>query len=313
MLSTYDVLLEKISRQSNVAKEELERRVEAKRSKLSGLISKEGAIQIIAAELGVSFENQRIYLNEIVAGMKRARVVGKVMQVFPVRTFNKNGKSGKVATLLIADDTSNARVVLWDTNHIDLVEKGKINAGDTLEIFNASIRDHEIHLNSFSEIKPSTETIANPQMQQNIIEKKISEANIGESFQTRSFIVHVFDPTFFSVCPSCKKRVIFEDGKSNCGEHGVVEAEQRNLCNFVIDDGSDNIRAVAFHEQLSQLGISVPLQPENVFSLKQELLGKEFLFVGDLRSNKIFKNPEFIIRSVNPLVIDSLLQSIEHP
>ena len=46
----YEKILERISRSSGVEKEELDRRVEAKRAKLSGLISKDGAAQIIAAE-----------------------------------------------------------------------------------------------------------------------------------------------------------------------------------------------------------------------------------------------------------------------
>jgi len=40
-----------------------EAKVEDKKAKLSGLISKEGAAQIIAAELGVNFEDQDLKLN----------------------------------------------------------------------------------------------------------------------------------------------------------------------------------------------------------------------------------------------------------
>ncbi len=41
----YERVLEKIASSAGLEKEEVERRVEAKRSKLSGLISKEGAAQ----------------------------------------------------------------------------------------------------------------------------------------------------------------------------------------------------------------------------------------------------------------------------
>ena len=47
----YDKIVEKISKSSGLEKEEIERRIEAKRAKLAGLISKEGAAQVIAAEL----------------------------------------------------------------------------------------------------------------------------------------------------------------------------------------------------------------------------------------------------------------------
>ena len=117
----YEKILERISRSSGVEKEELDRRVEAKRAKLSGLISKDGAAQIIAAELGISFDNERMKINELLPGMKRANVVGKVISLFPVRTFERQGKKNKVVNFIIADETSNIKVVLWDTNHIELI------------------------------------------------------------------------------------------------------------------------------------------------------------------------------------------------
>ena len=56
----YVRILEKMAKASGLDKEELERRVEAKRAKLSGLISKEGAAQVIAAELGINFDNEKL-------------------------------------------------------------------------------------------------------------------------------------------------------------------------------------------------------------------------------------------------------------
>ena len=50
-MQNYDLLIERIAKASGLEKEEVERKVEAKKAKLSGLISKEGAAQIIAAEL----------------------------------------------------------------------------------------------------------------------------------------------------------------------------------------------------------------------------------------------------------------------
>ena len=70
-MQNYDVLLDKIAGASGVSREEIERKVEAKKAKLSGLISREGAAQIIAAELGVSFEDQDSKVNELVPGMRK--------------------------------------------------------------------------------------------------------------------------------------------------------------------------------------------------------------------------------------------------
>ncbi len=56
-MQNYDLLIERIATSAGIEKEEVERKVEAKKAKLSGLISKEGAAQIIAAELGINFED----------------------------------------------------------------------------------------------------------------------------------------------------------------------------------------------------------------------------------------------------------------
>src|SRR3990167_6866022 len=101
-MDNYSQLIERISRSSNIAVDEIERKVEAKKAKLSGLISKEGAAQIVAAELGINFDRERMKISELVNGMKRANILGKVIQISPVREFTKNGRSGKVVNMLVA-------------------------------------------------------------------------------------------------------------------------------------------------------------------------------------------------------------------
>jgi len=63
---------------------------------LAGLISQEGAAQIVAAELGINFDNEKLKINELLPGMRKVNVVGKVINLFPVRTFTtKKGGRGK--------------------------------------------------------------------------------------------------------------------------------------------------------------------------------------------------------------------------
>src|SRR3989339_2231385 len=109
MLQNYQQIAEKISRASGLSIDEVDRRVEAKCAKLSGLISKEGAAQIIASELGISFEKEKIKVNELASGMKRVNIVGKIVKLNPVKEYNKNGKSGKIGSMTLADDTGNIR------------------------------------------------------------------------------------------------------------------------------------------------------------------------------------------------------------
>src|SRR5512140_775620 len=108
-MDNYSQLVERIANAANIAKEEIERKVEAKRAKLSGLVSKEGAAQIVAAELGINFEKEKMKIAELVAGMKRVNTVGKITDVSPIRSYSKNGKEGKVANLVVADSSGSVK------------------------------------------------------------------------------------------------------------------------------------------------------------------------------------------------------------
>ena len=99
-MQNYELIVERIAKAAGLEKEEVERRVEAKKAKLSGLISKEGAAQIIAAELGINFEDADLKISELMAGMRKVNVVGKIINMYPVREFNKNGKEGKVLNFI---------------------------------------------------------------------------------------------------------------------------------------------------------------------------------------------------------------------
>jgi len=309
----YVRILEKISKASGLPKEELEKKVATKREKLSGLISKEGAAQVVAVELGISFDDEKLKIDELLPGMRKVNTSGKVINLSPVRTFTtKKGDEGKVANLWIADDSSNIKVVLWDTNHIALIEKGEITEGVVIVISNGSMRDNEIHLGSFSELKLGEEVFENDVTEKVFREKKISEFSKGENASARAFVVQVFEPRFFHVCPQCKKKVTQEGEVFSCKEHGKVVPEKRALINLVLDDGTESIRAVLFHDTLSEIGITDPEDEEKMALQKASLLGKEMIFSGNVRNNAFFNTPELIIDSIKEVNPDEVISSLEN-
>jgi len=313
VVENYERIIEKISKLSNISKEEIERKIEAKRAKLSGLISKEGAAQVIAAELGISFDNEKLKIEELLSGMRKVNTVGKVVTVSPVRTFKtKKGDDGKVVNLFIADETSNIKVVLWDTNSIAFVEKGEIVEGSVVEIINGSMRENELHLGSFSEIKLTNQSIEGIKTGKIFKEKKIAELNNSDYATVRAFIVQSFEPKFFYVCPSCRKKAVQEGDGFICAEHGKVTAEKRALLNVILDDGTETIRTVAFHDTLPNIGITDLENIEQLIMQRENLLGKEMLFHGAVRNNKFFNTPEFIIERVEEINTDSLIKELEN-
>jgi len=311
-MDNYSKLVERISRSSGVDKEEINRKIEAKQAKLSGLISKEGAAQIIAAELGINFDSENLKINELVPGMRKVNTIGKIINLYPVRSFKtKKGEDAKVANLILADDTSNIKVVFWDTNHIELIENGKIQEGSIIELANGTMRENEIHLGSFSEVKLTNIPMENIVTDRVLKEKYIKDFVLSDNIKSRAFIVQGFDPRIFFVCNECKKKVDNTEGIFKCAEHGRVEGEKRALVNLVIDDGTGTIRAVVFHDNLKKLNISDLDNTNMLVQQRENLLGKELVFSGNVRKNSYFNSPEFIINSIEEVNLDNLINGFE--
>jgi hypothetical protein len=304
VMGDYDSLAGRVAQLSKISKDEIDRKVETKRVQLSGLISKEGAVQIIAAELGLSLDNEVIKIKDIAPGIKRLRTFGKIIKLFPVREFEKNGRKGKVCNFILADETGNTKIVLWDTNHIALVENSEIKEGDVVEISNATSRDQEIHLNSFSEIKKSLQTIGQVVEKQIINERELKDCSNGQRVKIRGFIVQMFDPKFFEVNSESGKKLTEDELASG------VPTVKRALINCTIDDGTENIRSVIFHEQIKQFGID-PENTERITMAREELLGKEYNFSGNIRTNSYFQVPEFIVQNIEEVNIDEIVQKLE--
>ena len=311
-MQNYDLLIERISKSAGIEKEEIERKVEAKKAKLSGLISKEGAAQIIAAELGISFENQDLKISELMPGMRKVKVVGRVVTLFPIREYEKNGRSGKVANLIFADETGNCRVVLWDTNHIALFESEDLKQGDTIEIKSGAMRDSEIHLSGFSEIKKSEKVLENVKTESVNEEKLIEELSQGQRVCVRGVVVQIFQPRFYSVCPECNKKALQEGESYKCAEHGVVVPKDRAILNFVIDDGTESMRVVMFSDQINILIPEEDLKDsDKALAFRDDFIGSEIYVSGNVKRNQLFNNLEIVANNVEKVDVDKLIEKLE--
>jgi len=306
--------VDRIAKSAGMERDEVVRKVEAKKAKLSGLISKEGAAQIIAAELGISFEDEDLKISELMGGLRKVNVVGKIMNIFPVRSFEKNDRKGKVANFILADETGSTRVVLWDVNHIEMIENEDIKAGDVVEIKNGSTRDSEIHLSSFGELKKSEVVMDDVKNVPAASEVILSDVSQGMSVKSRGVVVQVFQPRFYSVCPTCnKKGLVGEDGVFKCAEHGKVEKKDRAILNFVLDDGSESMRVVMFSDQIAALIKEEDLKDEvKAAAFRDDLLGSEIILSGRVNRNKLFNNLEIVANGVERVDVEKLIVELDN-
>jgi hypothetical protein len=306
-MDNYEVLVERIGTAASVDAAEIERRVEAKRAKLSGLVSKEGAAQIVAAELGINFDQERIEIKALVQGMRRANILGKVLEIGEVRTFERNGREGKVVRLRVADQTSNVPVVFWDTHHIALVENGEITLGCVLEISQGGVRNGELHLSSFSDVKVSQEKLDDVVEQQQYMDRGLVEAKVGEKLQARAIVVQAFSPRSFEVSKSTGRKPT-EEEKSN-----GAEIVKRPVLSLVLDDGTETMRCVLFGDQVYDLGLTdeVLFGDDWDGQGKAKLLGKEKVFAGQVRFSDFAQANELTVESVGEVKPAELLAEMQ--
>ena len=90
--------------------------------------------------------------------------------------------------------------------------------------------------------------------------------------------------------------------------------EERALLNLLVDDGLSNIRAICFLENFKKLFPDVEdgdlKSPDLFIAKKQDLLGKEFLFSGRVRLNKVFNTQEFVVSDIEEVNPDEIINEL---
>lgn len=103
----------------------------------------------------LSEEKESHKIGELETGQHNLTLVGRVMSISNVKKFtSKKGREGKLANLILADDTGRIRVVFW-TENIKLLDK--IKEGDVVKIRDVEVkqgfREDEAHLNMRSSLE----------------------------------------------------------------------------------------------------------------------------------------------------------------
>jgi replication factor A1 len=311
----YEEMISKIIEKSSLSKEVINDKINEKLKQLSGLISKEGAAHIVANELGiVLFEKTsgKLKIKDILPGMRNLEVLGKLTNIYDVRTFTREGREGKVASLFIRDENEGIRVVCWGS----MAEKTQqLNKGDIIAIKGGYSKENngqkEIHLNDRSAmvINPPGEKIELPAFQETKNQRKsIKELNVNDSnIELLGFVVQIFDPRFYEICPECQKRIRIENGVYTCPVHGEVNPDYSYVLNLVLDDGTDTIQSVFFRNQVESLiqknnqDMLIYKDAPQMFSeVKNMLLGTQIKVEGKVNNNQMFDRKEFVVMSVNP-------------
>ena len=137
--------------------------------------------------------------------------------------------------------------------------------------------------------------------------RKLAEIKDEDTFvNINATIVQVYDPRFFESCPQCNKRLRQEGDVFMCSEHGKQEPTYNYVMNIFVDDGSSNMRAALWKDQVQQLlsksdaeVLALRDDSEAMTVAKDDLLGRIISARARVKLNETFNTKELVLYDVN--------------
>jgi ssDNA-binding replication factor A large subunit len=135
---------------------------EKKRKVGAGYLTDQGALFLVAADLGISFDDMpkvQSGLKDIYVGAKEVTVTGRIMNIYPVHTFTKRESNEQAATrtIVVYDRDARVKVKLWD-KQVAVPDEMGLQTGDIIKIIKGYVRagldgKPVINLGSYSAIE----------------------------------------------------------------------------------------------------------------------------------------------------------------
>jgi replication factor A1 len=135
---------------------------EKKRKVGAGYLTDQGALFLVAADLGISFDSMpKVHsgLKDIYVGAKEVTVVGRIMNLYPVHTFTKreSNEQASTRTIIVYDKDARVKVKLWD-RHVAIPDEMGLQVGDVIKVIKGYVRagldgKPVINLGSYSTIE----------------------------------------------------------------------------------------------------------------------------------------------------------------
>ncbi len=290
-------------------------------------------VEVNPEELEVGdMEAKKVRISDIEEGLDSIEIIGRVIETSEVKEFTRDdGSEGKVASLTIGDETGTIRITLWEDKTKALKN---IEAGDIIKITDAySISGDygpEVHVEEQGKINidPEVERSVPPVEKidkglADLSRTEIEKVEENSQAKVRGTIVKVFERMpIFNVCPHCGRNLGKSDSEELCEKcEEVVEPEHRAVVNIIVDDGTDNIRVVAFGDLAEDLigkkadevsnALTGGLELSDVYE-DVDLEGREIIVSGSVRRDDYFDQLEIRAREIDfPNPIDETERILE--
>ena len=144
-MTEFEELLEKIQEQKpELTKEDIDDKIKQKKEKIgSGYLTDQGALFLIASDLGISLKQTlkvEMGLKDIYVGAKDVSIESRVLNISPTKQFSrKDGSPFLLRTMTVYDNDSAVSVKLWDEK-ANLPGIEELKPGDLIKIIKAYVK-----------------------------------------------------------------------------------------------------------------------------------------------------------------------------
>jgi ssDNA-binding replication factor A large subunit len=144
-LSEFEELISKLlERVPELSRSVIEERINEKKEKVgAGYLTDQGAIFLVAADLGVTLEQSQspeVAIKDLYIGAKEVTLKSRVLNISPTKQFTKkDGSSFSLRTITVYDNNSTASVKLWDEK-ANLPGIEELKPGDLIKIIKAYVK-----------------------------------------------------------------------------------------------------------------------------------------------------------------------------
>ncbi|MDA4124827.1 MAG: hypothetical protein OK438_05185 [Thaumarchaeota archaeon] len=145
-MSDFDALLgELLQSKPELGREELIRRIEEKKRTVgAGYLTDQGALFLVAGELGVSLRkadaSSDLTIKDMYIGANDVTVVARLLALYPAASFKKkDGGTGKYARVVLFDGRNSAKLTAWDEK-ADEIAKSGFEVGSAVRVANGYVK-----------------------------------------------------------------------------------------------------------------------------------------------------------------------------
>jgi replication factor A1 len=144
-MSTEAIIKRILLVKATLTREAVELLIQEERAKTAGLLTEEAAAHLVASNLGINGAGERIdaklKIGDLTESLSDVNLTGRVIHVFPSRTFDRNDqRKGKVLRMIMGDSSGTVTLVFWDEK-ADHVEASKLEPGKIVRLLHGYSRE----------------------------------------------------------------------------------------------------------------------------------------------------------------------------